>query len=103
MDDKSYNELVNECSRDLCLDSDKCTADCHKVNCETSWHATKLLRAGWVKQKKGRWLFSDYGGIHYYQCSCCDYELEIPLTYTKNDVIKYKKYCTNCGAYMIEE
>ena len=53
-----------------------------------------------VEPKEGRWLFSDYGGIHYYQCSCCDYELEIPLTYTKDDVKKYRKYCTNCGAKM---
>lgn len=50
--------------------------------------------------KEGRWLFSDYGGIHYYQCSCCDYDLEIPHTYTKDDIKKYKKYCVHCGAKM---
>lgn len=55
------------------------------------------------EQKVGRWLFSEYGGISYYQCSCCDYDLEIPLTYTKDDVKKYRKYCTNCGAKMSGE
>jgi hypothetical protein len=86
MDGKSYHELVNECSRDLCLDSDRCTADCHKVNCETSWHATKLLRIGWVKQNectKGLNL----GNMSY--CSNCG-----QLTYMYN-------YCAYCGAKVI--
>jgi hypothetical protein len=42
-------ELINECARDLCLQSDHCNGDCHKINCETSWHAENLLRAGWIK------------------------------------------------------
>lgn len=42
-------ELINECARDLCLQSGHCNGDCHKINCETSWHAENLLRAGWVK------------------------------------------------------
>lgn len=42
-------ELINECARDLCLQSDHCDGDCHKINCETSWHAENLLRTGWVK------------------------------------------------------
>ena len=63
----------------------------------------QLLEDAAEEPKEGRWLFSDYGGIRYYQCSCCDYELEIPLTYTKDDVKKYRKYCTKCGAKMSEE
>jgi len=42
-------ELINECARDLCLQSDHCDGNCHKINCETSWHAENLLRAGWLK------------------------------------------------------
>lgn len=42
-------ELVNECTRCLCLQSDHCTADCYKVNCEKTWGALELLKAGWVK------------------------------------------------------
>jgi hypothetical protein len=42
-------ELVNECTRCLCLQSDRCTANCYKVNCEKTWGAIELLRAGWVK------------------------------------------------------
>ncbi len=83
MEDKSYHELINECSRDLCLDSHKCTVDCHARNCETSWHAEALIKAGWVKQKectKGLNL----GNMSY--CSNCG-----KLTYMYN-------YCANCGA-----
>lgn len=56
-----------------------------------------------IEVKQGHWTFPEYGGIRYYQCSCCDKELEIPLTYTKNDVIKYRRYCTYCGAKMSGE
>ncbi len=43
MEDKSYHELINECSRDLCLQSTRCDKDCHALNCETSWHAENLI------------------------------------------------------------
>ena len=42
-------ELVNECSKDLCLYSDRCAGRCYERNCETSWHAYQLLRRGWIK------------------------------------------------------
>lgn len=42
-------ELINECAKDLCFYSDKCECRCTERNCETSWEAEKLLRAGWVK------------------------------------------------------
>ena len=83
MEDKSYHDLINECSRDLCLNSDKCTVDCHKYNCETSWHAEALIKAGWGKQKectKGLHLG------HNYYCSNCGVLAPI------------YNYCANCGA-----
>ena len=49
MNENFSPELVNECARGLCLQSDHCTADCYKVNCEKTWGAIELLRAGWVK------------------------------------------------------
>lgn len=52
---------------------------------------------------EGHWTFPDYGGISYYKCSCCGYEIERPLTYTRDDVKKYRKYCTHCGAKMFRE
>ena len=54
-------------------------------------------------QKEGHWTFPDHGGISYYKCSCCGYELERPLTYTRDDVNKYRRYCTHCGAKMFRE
>jgi hypothetical protein len=42
-------ELINECAKDLCFYSEKCECRCTERNCETSWLAEKLLRAGWVK------------------------------------------------------
>ena len=62
-----------------------------------------LYDEGYRGQKEGRWLFTDYGGISYYQCSCCGYEFERPLTYTRDDVNKYRKYCAHCGARMFKE
>ena len=53
--------------------------------------------------KQGHWTFPDHGGISYYKCSRCGYEIEKPLTYTRDDVKKYRKYCTYCGAKMKEE
>lgn len=93
-------DILNECR---CSD---CTNDkpqpCRL--CQFQDFYTKLMKDGQTtkqaESKVGRWLFSDCGGIHYYKCSCCNYELEVPLTFTKNDVIKYKRYCTSCGAKM---
>ena len=62
-----------------------------------------LYDEGYRQQKEGHWTFPDYGGISYYQCSCCDYEFERPLTYTRDDVNKYRKYCAHCGARMFRE
>lgn len=42
-------ELINECARGLCLQSDHCTANCYEVNCENTWGVVELLKAGWVK------------------------------------------------------
>ena len=53
--------------------------------------------------KQGHWTFPDHGGIAYYKCSCCGYEIERPLTYTRDDVKRYRKYCTYCGAKMFRE
>lgn len=86
--DKSYHELINECSRDLCLYSVRCTKDCHKLNCETSWHAENLIKAGWIKQKEAtRGLH--LGHMHY--CSNCG-----TLSYMHN-------YCATCGAKVKEK
>lgn len=96
-------DILNECR---CTD---CTNDKpqHCELCQFQDFYNKLMEVRQptklVAPKVGRWLFSDYGGIHYYQCSCCDHELEIPLTYTKDDVKKYKKYCGYCGAKMSED
>lgn len=92
MEDKSYHELINECSRDLCLYSDRCTKDCHKLNCETSWHAENLIKAGWVKRKectKEECTIGLHLG-HQYYCSNCG-----ELTYVD-------RYCASCGARVKE-
>lgn len=90
MEDKSYHELINECARDLCLQSDRCTLDCHKLNCETSWHAENLIRAGWIKLKIGNWVkaeCSEKDGDA--TCSVCGH-------WDWSDC----KHCSNCGAKM---
>ena len=100
------DELADKCCRDHDLHAN------HK-SCMGCWRRTdgcdkyillnKLVEEGCRLERQGRWLFSNYGGIHYYQCSCCDAEFERPLTYTKDDVKKYRKYCSACGARMIKE
>lgn len=92
MEDKSYHELINECSRDLCLDSHKCTVDCHARNCENSWHAEKLIKAGWIKQKIGTWKLHSNGSgtcseCHFTQLNVWDYDSQ-------------QRYCGCCGAKM---
>ena len=85
MEDKSYHELINECSRDLCLQSDTCKADCHGLNCENSWHAECLIKAGWIKQQTGTWkLYSST----MMECSNC--KKHVPYH-------RYK-YCPHCGS-----
>ena len=37
---------MNVLRRPLPFQSDHCTADCYKVNCEKTWGAVELLRAG---------------------------------------------------------
>ena len=49
MTENFSTELINECARDLCFYSDKCECRCSERNCETSWLAENLLRAGWIK------------------------------------------------------
>jgi hypothetical protein len=49
MTENFSSELVNECAKDLCFYSEKCECKCTERNCETSWLAENLLRAGWVK------------------------------------------------------
>lgn len=49
MTENFSSELINECAKDLCFYSDKCECKCFERNCETSWEAEKLLRAGWIK------------------------------------------------------
>ena len=56
-----------------------------------------------IVPKQCHWTFPDHGGISYYKCSCCGYEIERPLTYTRDDINKYRRYCTYCGAKMFRE
>lgn len=49
MTENFSTELINECAKDLCFYSEKCQCRCAERNCETSWLAENLLRAGWVK------------------------------------------------------
>ena len=75
----------------------------HGISHVEAVKVAELLEDSIIEQKEGRWLFTDYGGISYYQCSCCDYTFERPLTYTRDDVNKYRKYCAHCGARMFRE
>lgn len=51
----------------------------------------------------GKWIFKKYVGEDYYKCSCCDQEYPFPPAWDAYDIKEYFKYCSNCGARMIEE
>ncbi len=55
--------------------------------------------------KEGSWIFLEHAGgsMKYYKCSCCNIEYPIPSTWNTQDVIKYLKYCSTCGARMKEQ
>jgi hypothetical protein len=53
--------------------------------------------------KVGKWLFTKYAGGEYYKCSCCGKDYPLPPTWTTYDIKKYLRYCSCCGAKMLEE
>jgi hypothetical protein len=89
-EDNFSEELINELSRDMCFRKDSCTVNsrCFELNCETTWLAVALLRAGWVKQKEAT------RGLHLgnnYYCSNC------------GKLAAMDNYCSNCGAKVIKK
>ena len=98
------SELINECSKDLCIYSNKWECSCTERNCEASWLAEKLLKAGWVKCRVGEWqpyyeeveCYNSGGYIECrqtgYICSCCQEK--------KSFTPRPRKFCAECGAKM---
>ncbi len=88
MNENFSEELINELSRDMCFRKEHCTVEsCYKVNCETTWLATSILRQGWVKQKE------------------CTRRLNLGLrSYCSNcgELTTIHRYCASCGAKVKE-
>lgn len=97
-------QQINEIAKDLCSRYSICTCVDRDGHCSTpQQHARIIYGLGYKKQVEGKWLFHKYVGEEYYKCSCCGVEYPLPHTWDAYDVKEYLKYCSSCGAKMVEE
>ena len=60
----------------------------------------ELLEESSIERQEGKWIFNKWAYQEYYRCSCCKKDFPLPPAWTANDIKKYLKYCSICGAKM---
>ena len=101
--ENSKEKQIEEMAKDL-IESHSIDAWAARVHGEayTDYNATarKLIANGWQKQSEGEWTVIRAQGFAYAKCTRCEKDYPMPPHWTIGDVVKYRRFCPNCGAKM---
>ena len=94
MTDKQQKIL--QMTKDICRHQNVCTDVCKPISaCDALRYAERAVEAGYVKQRKGKWISVE--GDVIFKCSICEAEVSTSWDYENDDMFAY---CPCCGAKM---